>query len=355
MANEEQLKLLKNSVSNHDIEIWNNWKRNQMMPPNLGGANLSLIDLSGVDLEWATLMTTNFKASKLVNSNLMAAHMQESNLTETDLTKANLTMAHLDDAKIYRADLTDAILFKANLIGATIHRANLTRTNLCETRWGFTDIVGVNLAIANISNAEIQDPCSVGTDTIQKTALSLQNIPNRIDSITLFFKKCGIPGDQIDLFQRWLVDGKFYSVFISYNHNDISFARILFDTLKSKGISCWLDEKKMIIGNIIEEEIDNAIYEYDKLLLICSKSSLSSTWVEAEYEKAIAKEKLTGRQVIMPLVIDDYLFDEPNVLNIKIKKRLAGDFRNWKQNNLVIERGVDSIIKALSLDSTLNY
>ena len=84
---------------------------------------------------------------------------------------------------------------------------------------------------------------------------------------------------------------QFYSCFINYNHTDKAFARQLHDTLQGRGIRCWLDEKQLRPGDDIYEEVDRGIRHWDKVLLCCSKDSLTSWWVENEIGKAFDKEQ----------------------------------------------------------------
>jgi TIR domain len=60
---------------------------------------------------------------------------------------------------------------------------------------------------------------------------------------------------------------QFYSCFISYDHTDKSFASRVHDTLQGRGIRCWLDEKQMLPGDDIYEQVDRGIRLWDKILL----------------------------------------------------------------------------------------
>ena len=67
--------------------------------------------------------------------------------------------------------------------------------------------------------------------------------------------------------------GEFYSCFISYSHEDKLFARRLHGALQGRGVRCWLDEKQMLPGDDIYEEVDRGIRLWDKVLLCCSRHS----------------------------------------------------------------------------------
>ena len=66
---------------------------------------------------------------------------------------------------------------------------------------------------------------------------------------------------------------EFYSCFISYAHEDKPFARRLHDALQGRGVRCWLDEKQMLPGDDIYEQVDRGIRPWDKVLLCCSRHS----------------------------------------------------------------------------------
>jgi len=66
---------------------------------------------------------------------------------------------------------------------------------------------------------------------------------------------------------------EFYSCFISYAHHDKLFARRLHDALQGRGVRCWLDEKQMLPGDDIYEQVDRGIRLWDKVLLCCSRHS----------------------------------------------------------------------------------
>src|SRR4051812_37529975 len=88
----------------------------------------------------------------------------------------------------------------------------------------------------------------------------------------------------IEYLPSLLIDNpiQFYSCFISYSHTDKSFARRLHDQLQGRGIRCWLDEHQLLPGDDIYEQVDHGIRLWDKVLLCCSKASLTSWWVDNE-------------------------------------------------------------------------
>src|SRR5262249_37680773 len=136
--------------------------------------------------------------------------------------------------------------------------------------------------------------------------------PSAIDYQTLavsgplpevFLRGCGLSDDYIRYLPSFSNQPfQFYSCFISYSHADQSFARRLHDALQGRGVRCWLDEHQVLPGDLIHHAVDEAVRLWDKVLLCCSKDSLTSWWVDKEIQKALMKEeklsKDRGKEVL---------------------------------------------------------
>jgi hypothetical protein len=106
-------------------------------------------------------------------------------------------------------------------------------------------------------------------------------------------------------------------------------------------------------------EVDRGIRIWDKVLLCCSKASLSSWWVENEINLAIQKEKRLYRErgeevlAIIPLNLDGYMFSEDWNSGWKgqITSRLAPNFTGWQRSHKKFEEQLDRVVKALRADA----
>jgi hypothetical protein len=152
-------------------------------------------------------------------------------------------------------------------------------------------------------------------------------------------------------------DPAYFSVFISYSHDDSVFAHRLYNALQAQGIRAWLDVKQMLPGDDIYERVQEGIQLWDKVLLCASKSSLKSWWVDSEIDRAFMKERELFKKrekkllALIPLMIDDYMLQEwVSGKAQEVRSRIAADFRGW-QDEARFEEELKRLIRALRADT----
>jgi hypothetical protein len=89
------------------------------------------------------------------------------------------------------------------------------------------------------------------------------------------------------------------TVFLSHSHVDKRVARRTVRRLTAHWIRVWIDERELRVGATLTASIREHIQQSDALLVIVSKDSGVSKWVELEVEFAQTKDK-----VIFPIFID---------------------------------------------------
>lgn len=94
------------------------------------------------------------------------------------------------------------------------------------------------------------------------------------------------------------------SVFISYSHQDIDKVKRFALMLSLYGYDIWMDEKILASGEQYTSKILEGIHDSDVYMVFMSKSSLGSSWVNAEIDFAL-REKIERGLIIVPVLLED--------------------------------------------------
>jgi len=93
--------------------------------------------------------------------------------------------------------------------------------------------------------------------------------------------------------------------FLSHSSADKTFVRQLAADLTANGISVWLDEQRIRVGDSIPEKIAQGLAESDYFLIGMSQKSSESAWVQKELNSALMSEVQRRKVHILPLKLDD--------------------------------------------------
>lgn len=93
--------------------------------------------------------------------------------------------------------------------------------------------------------------------------------------------------------------------FLSHSSADKTFIRQLAADLTASGISVWLDEQRIRVGDSIPEKIAQGLAESDYFLIGMSQKSSESAWVQKELNNALMSEVQRRKVHILPLKLDD--------------------------------------------------
>jgi hypothetical protein len=314
----------------------------------LQAANLSGVDLSNANLDEAALFQTNLEGAVLTETCLASAVLSSANLAH-----ANLTRADVVDALFSRTVLDGAILSGSSCDAAYFRDASLRGTCFSEAHFDGT-VIDCDLSLAVGLDEIVHDGPSVLS---ARAMLSLRHpLPVK------FLRGCGVPDTMIAYLESQTMPRTYFTCFISYSTADEAFATKLHDDFQNAGIRCWKWNLDARTGRDLWAEIDGAITTHDKVVLIASKSSLTSPAVGREVERALAQEdereikiakgELTGtRDVLFPVRLDNYIFDKwTHPRKTDVTKKVIADATAWDTNPDKYQKVLQKLLGDLKAD-----
>ncbi|QWT39314.1 toll/interleukin-1 receptor domain-containing protein [Dickeya dadantii] len=133
--------------------------------------------------------------------------------------------------------------------------------------------------------------------------------------------------------QRYVHKPKGLKIFISHSSKDKSFAKLLCMDLEANGYIPWLDEWNISVGESIPEKISSGLQDADFIIVILSENSVSSRWVEREWQVKYWNEIEKVRINVLPLLLKDCQI--PELLRTKKYADFRNDF-NYGLNDLLL-------------------
>lgn len=101
----------------------------------------------------------------------------------------------------------------------------------------------------------------------------------------------------------------FNSLFISYGGTDETIAVVINAYLKNKGITTWFFPDDALPGQKLHRVMYEGVNNHDRVLLICSKKSLSRPGVLNEIERVFEREaREGGSEILIPIALDKFVF-----------------------------------------------
>lgn len=303
----DQLQLLRSGVRN-----WNQWRENHpQVTPSLDGADLREADLGGANLDWAA-----FAEADLSHANLTGASLKHADLTRARLHDADLTGADLENAGARFAAFRGATLARANLCLANLQGADLRGASLQCTQLGYTLLADVDLTGTHqLETCRFLMPVSLDF----RTLLRSPQLP------VPFLRGCGVPEELLEnlpvLFRKPIQS---YSLFLEGASEDAPLVERVVADLQARGVRCWA---------IDPGAAPEAIRPADSsLVLVVSRHSVSSPWLERDAHLWIRTERLHNRRLLFALRVDDAALRWSDGNAEQVLNRRAVDFRRWTES-----------------------
>lgn len=90
-------------------------------------------------------------------------------------------------------------------------------------------------------------------------------------------------------------------VFLSHSSADKPLARRLARDLRARHVDVWLDEWELRVGEKFEQRIEQGLDEVDFVIVLLTKASVASEWVNREWRRKVQHEAQTNRVAVIPV------------------------------------------------------
>lgn len=369
MADDELASLLRAGVAG-----FNAWREEHpLASPDLAAADLRGVTLSNANLAKANLerarldrayfFRTGLDRASLDGAYLWGSQFKSVTTDSTSFRKADLGACTFSDtafrySSFEGADLRDATFGRSVLSHSSVAQARVIRTIFESTALLSLNVTNADFKqarFANVVASDIDWSKALHVDTIEHTG------PSKVDLDTLrhstppvgWLRGVGLSDFEIEfarlyddsLSQDRIMD-RLYSmfdaraakpmqirnIFISYSHADRDFVSRLESAFNAAGIRTWRDVHDLLAGRT-ERQIDKAIRLHETILLVLSRNSVASDWVEWEAQRARDLERQQGRDLLCPIALDDGWKTSgwSSVLRQQIEKYNILDFSGWKK------------------------
>jgi hypothetical protein len=122
-------------------------------------------------------------------------------------------------------------------------------------------------------------------------------------------------------------------IFISYSSEDRGKAKDIAEALKQQGLSVWWD-RSILPGETFDTVIEEALDTANCVIVLWSKTSVSSTWVKTEASEG------DRRGILIPVLIDDVK------IPLAFRRIQAADLKDW--GGKLPHPGFDMLSKAIA-------
>jgi hypothetical protein len=136
---------------------------------------------------------------------------------------------------------------------------------------------------------------------------------------------------------RHKADDKRRVAFLSHSSKDKPFIRQLAADLTANGVSVWLDEQRIRVGDSIPEKVAQGLAGSDYFLIVMSQNSVESEWIKKELNNALVREVQRRKVHILPLKLDDSPI--PEIISDKLYADFSSSYKAGLDQLLVALQG----------------
>ncbi len=96
---------------------------------------------------------------------------------------------------------------------------------------------------------------------------------------------------------------KHYDIFLSHSSNDKEKVRTLAKDLQEAGLTVWLDEWEICVGDSITQKIQSGLSTSTYIAIWLTQHAVTSGWVQKEWQTKFGVEVQEGNVAVLPLLI----------------------------------------------------
>jgi len=315
--------------------------------------NLDYAQLTRVSFQHSDIVNTSIRNARIVKMKALSSKFKGVDFSNTVIKISKFDFTIWNDCKFIRSDIYNSEYFYLSITKSDFSQAELLELqfqygSILESEFKdstFGSLVFVSVTLSKLLNLDLithRSGSYIDANSLLSNASELPKV---------FLRGIGLSDNFIDYLSSFSESAiQYYSCFISYSHKDELFAKRLHNDLQNEGVRCWFAPEDMKIGDKVRHTIYEAIRIKDKLLVIMSKESVNSDWVEEEVKKALAEEKSQDKLILFPVRIDEEVMTTNKAWAEKIRNdRHIGDFRKW-ENPAEYEKVFNRLLKDLKVE-----
>lgn len=132
-------------------------------------------------------------------------------------------------------------------------------------------------------------------------------------------------------------------LFLSHSHADKRFVRQLADDCEQRGLSVWVDEAELLVGDSLLQKIQEAIDRTRFFAAVVSQHSIDSSWVQRELEQALESEISSRLVKVLPI-----LLGHPSPVPGFLRAKLYADFSAWPEDQQQYKNSLMLLVRSVS-------
>jgi uncharacterized protein YjbI with pentapeptide repeats len=243
--------------------------------------NLSNYELVGIDFTKSSFTKSKFRdvdfhwlsgkpiqpRTELNQCCFRSADLTGTCLNYTSAIGCDFSHADLNGTEIVGSNLSSSIFFKT-FLAATFENTNIANADFDGAYLMCSTFVNVDLGRARgIGGAHAYPPLTLDVRTLLRSGVLPRNL----------YRACGM-SDRVTKSLKRTLSRKVKRVrcFVSYSSRDQQIVEMLKSDLEEHGIETWFAPRDLHIGAETRPELDKAILNVDKLVIVLSRRSIVS-------------------------------------------------------------------------------